>query len=265
MFRRQTATTTLARQLSDADNGGMRLASATLAEPAAPAEAFAVQSETLALNGWSTAGYKVAIRPDGSSISAPMAHITHASASGTAGFERPAVDALEVEICFVLGKDLPPPGAKPYTREALLGYVGGIYSGVEFLDHRLDEGGRSPALLFLADRLGNAGYVLGEELSETVLELGAALPLTVTINGDTVFPGPGKHPNGDPVTPFLAFANALTEDVIKGQIVTTGSLCGVIPVPERAAIAIGGFTTQTVTAASTRSASMLGAGGSIPA
>ncbi|CAN7315614.1 2-keto-4-pentenoate hydratase [Pararhizobium sp. LjRoot255] len=260
-----SATTTLARQLSDADNGGMRLASATLAELAAPAEAFAVQSETLALNGWPTAGYKVAIRSDGSSISAPMAHITHASASGTAGFERPAVDTLEVEICFVLGKDLPPPDGKLYTRETLLGYVSGIYSGVEFLGHRLDEGGRSPALLFLADRLGNAGYVLGEELRETVLEPGSTLPLTVTINGDTVFRGPGKHPNDDPVAPFLAFANALTEAVAQGQIVTTGSLCGAIPVPERAAIAIGGFTTLTVTAASTRNASMLEAGGSIPA
>ncbi|MEK1928819.1 MAG: hypothetical protein AAAC47_03335, partial [Pararhizobium sp.] len=110
-------TTILARQLSDADNKGIRLASATLAEPGTATDAFAVQHETLALNGWLTAGYKVAIRPDGSSVSAPMAHMTHASESGTAGFERPAVDALEVEICFVLGRDLPPPGAEPYTRE----------------------------------------------------------------------------------------------------------------------------------------------------
>lgn len=255
----------LARQLSDADDKGLRLTSATLAEPATPAEALAVQHETLALNGWPTAGYKVALRSDGSSVSAPMAHMTHASPSGTAGFERPAVDALEVEICFMLGRDLPPPDAKPYTRETLLDHVSGIYSGIEFLGHRLDDGGRSPALLFLADRLGNAGYVLGEELSETVLEPGSTLPLTVAIDGDTVFPGPGKHPNGDPVAPFLAFANALTDTVAKGRVITTGSLCGAIPTPERAAITIGGFTTLIVTAASTRSASLLGAGGSLPA
>jgi 2-keto-4-pentenoate hydratase len=249
-----SAMTMLARQLSDADHSGLRLPSATLTEPATPAEAFAVQHETLALNGWLTAGYKVALRPDGSSVSAPMAHMTHASGSGTAGFERPAVDALEVEICFVLGQDLPPPEAKPYTRETLLDHVSGIYSGIEFLGHRLDDGSRSPALLFLADRLGNAGYVLGEELSETVLEPGAALPLTVIINGDIAFRGPGKHPNGDPVAPFLAFANALTDPVAKGRIITTGSLCGAIPTPQRAAIAISGFTTLTVTAASTRGA-----------
>jgi len=132
--------------------------------------------------------------------------------------------------------------------------VSGIYSGIEFLGHRLDDGSRSPALLFLADRLGNAGYVLGEELSETVLEPGAALPLTVIINGDIAFRGPGKHPNGDPVAPFLAFANALTDPVAKGRIITTGSVCGAIPTPQRAAIAISGFTTLTVTAASTRGA-----------
>ncbi|MCV9966301.1 fumarylacetoacetate hydrolase family protein [Pararhizobium sp. BT-229] len=247
------ATATLARQLSDADNTGARLVSAMLAEPATVAEAFAVQRETLALNGWLTAGYKVAIRTDGSSVSAPMAHITYASESGTAGFERPAVDALEVEICFVLGKDLPPPGNEPYTRETLLDHVSAIYSGAEFLGHRLDDGSKSPALLFLADRLGNAGYVLGEELSEDVLEPGRNYPLTITVNGNTVFSGPGKHPNGDPVTAFLAFANTLTHTVAKGRIITTGSLCGALPLPEaRAAIAISGFTTLTVTAASTR-------------
>ncbi len=243
---------TLARQLSDADNQGIRLTSASLAEPATPTEAFAVQCETLALNNWLTGGYKVAIRPDGSSVSAPMAHITHASESGTAGFERPAVDALEVEICFVLGKDLAAPGDTPYTRETLLAHVATISSGVEFLGHRLDDGSKSPALLFLADRLGNAGYILGEELPAKVIEPGQAYPLTITVNGDTVFTGPGKHPNDDPVAGFLVFANALTETVAKGRIITTGSLCGALPLPARAAIAISGFTTLTVTAASTR-------------
>lgn len=247
-----SATETLARQLSDADSQGIRLSSASLTEPTTPAEAFAVQRETLALNGWLTGGYKVAIRPDGSSVSAPMAHITHTSESGTAGFDRPALDALEVEICFVLGKDLPAPGSTPYTRETLLDHVGAIYSGVEFLGHRLDDGSRSPALLFLADRLGNAGYILGEELPTHVIEPGQTYPLTITINGDTVFAGPGKHPNSDPVLAFLAFANALTEPVAQGRIITTGSLCGAIPLPTRAAIAISGFTTLTVTAASTR-------------
>ena len=243
---------TLARQLSDADNQGIRLASASLTEPTTPAEAFAVQRETLSLNNWLTGGYKVAIRPDGSSVSAPMAHITHASESGTAGFERPAVDALEVEICFVLGKDLAVPGDTPYTRETLLDHVATISSGVEFLGHRLDGGSKSPALLFLADRLGNAGYVLGEELPAKMIEPGQAYPLSITINGDTVFTGPGKHPNDDPVAAFLLFANALTDPVAKGRIITTGSLCGAIPTPARAAIAISGFTTLTVTAASTR-------------
>ncbi|HTO33172.1 MAG TPA: hypothetical protein VL202_18650 [Pararhizobium sp.] len=246
------SSTSLASQLSDADKAGRRLTSASLSEPATPADAFAVQHETLSLNGWLTGGYKVAIRPDGSSVSAPMAHITHASESGTAGFERPAVDALEVEICFVLGKDLPAPGTTPYTRETLLDHVAGIYSGVEFLGHRLDDGSKSPALLFLADRLGNAGYVRGEELPAKLIEPGQSYPLTITVNGDTVFEGPGKHPNDDPVAAFLLFANTLTDTVAKGRIITTGSLCGAIPTPPRAAIAISGFTTLAVTAISTR-------------
>lgn len=239
----------LARQLSDADKAGVRLTSGDLPVPQSTADAVAVQRQTLALNGWLTAGYKVGIRPDGTSLCAPMAHITPASASGTAGFERPAIDALEVEICFVLAKDLTPPVDRPYTREMLLSRNDDIYSGVEFLGHRLDNGNTSPALLFLADRLGNAGYVLGEELAPEMLEPGQSYPLTVTLNGDVLFPGPGKHPNDDPLAPFLAFANALTDTVPKGRIITTGSLCGAIPmVRGRSAIAISGFTTLTITA-----------------
>ena len=48
--------------------------------------------------------------------------------------------------------------------------------------------------MFLADRLGNAGYVLGEELPANVIEPGQAYPLTITINGDTVFTGPRQTP-----------------------------------------------------------------------
>lgn len=246
--------TDLARQLSDADAQGIRLASASLAEPATFVEAFDVQHETLVLNGWPAGGYKVAIRPDGRSVSAPMAHVTHAGGFAASNFERPAVDALEVEICFLLAKDLAAPGDAPYTRETLLEHVGGIFSGVEFLGHRLDNGSRSPALLFLADRLGNAGYVRGEELSPAVIAPGQSYPLTIAINGETIFSGPGKHPNDDPLAAFLLFANSLTETVPKGLIITTGSLCGAIPIPAQAAISITGFTTLEITATSTREA-----------
>ncbi|WP_275786653.1 2-keto-4-pentenoate hydratase [Pararhizobium gei] len=246
-----TETLDLARQLSDADRSGVRLASGTLFQPRSAIEAVTVQNETLALNGWLPAGYKIAIRPDGTSVSAPMAHITVSDGGGTAQFERPAIDALEVEICFSLADDLPPAGDQPYTRETLKPYIGDIHSGVEFLGHRLDNGNTSPALLFLADRLGNTGYVVGETLGREVLEPGLSLPLTVTLNGDVVFEGPGKHPNNDPLAPFVAFANALTAVVPKGCIITTGSLCGAIPMaPGHSKIAVTGFTTLTLSTAS---------------
>jgi len=243
--------TELARLLSDADAAGRRLTSASLPVPGSDADAIATQQETLALNGWTAGGYKVAIRPDGTSISAPMAHIVTVSVDGIAAFERPVVDAVEVEICFILGTALTPRGPDGYTRASVLDHVSDIRAGIEFLAHRLDHGSKSQAQVFLADRLGNAGYVLGERLDAGLIAPELSYPLTVTADGKTLFAGPGKHPFIDPVAALLAFANALTQEIPAGQIITTGSLCGPVAMPHNAGIVVSGFATFTVQVRST--------------
>lgn len=243
--------TELARMLSKADADGQRLISASLPVPGSDAEALATQQQTLALNGWKAGGYKVALRPGGPSVSAPMVHVVLASSDGKASFERPVVDAVEVEICFVLGTPLVPRGPDGYTRASVLDHVSAIHAGIEFLAHRLDDGSKSQPQLFLADRLGNAGYVLGEPLDAAVIEPELSYPLTVTADGETLFAGPGKHPFIDPVAPLLAFANTLTQEIPAGQIITTGSLCGPVSMPHNAEIIVSGITRFTVQVKST--------------
>ena len=51
----------------------------------------------------------------------------------------------------------------------------------------------------------------------------------ISLNGVTIYDQPAVHGNGDPMTPFLAWANRKSDDLggLKaGQIITTGSLCG---------------------------------------
>ncbi|WEZ81977.1 hydratase [Rhizobium sp. 32-5/1] len=205
----------------------------------------------MALSSWAAGGYKVAIRPGGISVSAPMAHISFASHEGKATFERPVVDAVEVEICFILATPLTPRGPDGYTRASVLDHVSAIHAGIEFLAHRLDDGSKSQPQLFLADRLGNAGYVLGEQLDVASIEPELSYPLTVIADGETLFAGPGKHPFIDPVAALLAFANALTQEIPAGQIITTGSLCGPVTMPHNAEIVVSGFATFTVQVRST--------------
>lgn len=243
--------TELARLLSKADADGQRLMSASLPVPGSDADALATQQETLALNGWTAGGYKVAIRPNGTSVSAPMAHIVSASNDGKATFERPVIDAVEVEICFVLGTPLTPLGPDGYSRASVLDHVAAIHAGIEFLAHRLDDGSKSQAQLFLADRLANAGYILGERLDAALIKPELSYPLTVTADGETLFTGPGKHPFIDPVAALLAFANALPQEIPAGQIITTGSLCGPVAMPHNAEIVVSGFATFTVQVRST--------------
>ena len=57
----------------------------------------------------------------------------------------------------------------------------------------------------------------------------ASLGCFISLNGVTIYDQPAVHGNGDPMTPFLAWANRKSDDLgsLKaGQIVTTGSLCG---------------------------------------
>ncbi len=244
-------TTELARLLSDADQSGRRLTSASLPVPVSNAQAIAIQHETLTLNGWTVGGYKVAIRPDGTSVSAPMAHITRSSDDSKTTFERPLIDAVEVEICFVLGTPLTPRGPDGYTRASVLEHVSAIRAGIEFLAHRLDDGSKSQPLLFLADRLANAGYLVGDELDAALIEPDLSYPLTIVTNDKSLFTEPCKHPFVDPVAPLLAFANALTQPIPAGQIITTGSLCGAIAIPHDAEIVVSGFAALTVQARST--------------
>lgn len=240
----------LARQLQKADELGTRLDATSLTEPLTVDEAMNVQRKTLALGSKPTFGYKVAIGPNGQSLSAPIGDMAQSDGANAQVFSRPVIEGVEVEICFTLAKDLAPPHGLHYTRETLLEHVGGICSGVEFLAHRLDQGSSSPPLLFLADRLANAGYMVGENLPEALIEPNQTYQLDVQVNGKAVFSGPAMHPNQDPVAPFLLLANSLKETIPKGQVITTGSLCGAIAITTPCTIEISGFTTLVINVAS---------------
>ena len=77
--------------------------------------------------------------------------------------------------------------------------------------------------------MGHGGYVVGPDLDLKVLDDLTELGCFISLNGVTLYDQPAVHGNGDPMTPFLAWANRKAEfmgGLRAGQIVTTGSLCG---------------------------------------
>ena len=105
--------------------------------------------------------------------------------------------------------------------------------GIEVVGGRFDSAASVPFLSFLADNLGNRGYVVGESVPLSALSEVNGLACDVTLNGQPLYEAPASHPAGDPLLPLLAYANAQSDNLggLKaGQLVTTGSLCGVLPI-----------------------------------
>ncbi|WP_018238448.1 fumarylacetoacetate hydrolase family protein [Ensifer sp. BR816] len=207
-----------------------RIAAAQLPAPATIAEATAVQAAFVAPEDAPAAGYKVARSPEGISVAGRLSPIAIVGADARpAAFRWRRGVRVEAEIGFRLASSLPPRQAG-YSRDEVITAIGAVHLGIEVLDSRIDEGSKAPFLLFLADRLGNAGYVLGPELPRDFLDA-EGRTLGVSLDGAPIFEGEAHHPAGDVLAWLVGWANETQRaenSLAAGEIVTTGSLCGAL-------------------------------------
>lgn len=226
--------TTLAASLMQAK---ARIRSDTLVAPSTIAEAFAVQAITMADAPAAPLGYKVARSPEGAAVTGRLLPL---HLGGDATFPWRAGVAIEAEIAVRLATALPP-RAGGYTRDEVKKAVGSVHLGLEVLDSRLVEGSRSPYLLFLSDRLGNAGYLLGPEVPAALVDDVAGTPLEITLGDEIIFADAAKHPAGDVVAWLVDWANREDRPASSlgaGEIITTGSLCGAVPLAKAGLLTI---------------------------
>jgi 2-keto-4-pentenoate hydratase len=235
-----TAIEKLAQGFVKVDLEGTKIPLATLEAncviPGSLEEAMAVQHAFVEATGKTVGGWKLAIRPDGTAVAAPMIDCYGVDDDNIASFSGAAIEGIEVEICFTLASDIPAATATPLSRADILTHIDAVHLGVELLGYRLVEKNQVPFPLFLADRLANRGFVLGPEIDAAIVgtfadNTGDLPHLAVTEGTDIRFDAVVKHPNVDPLAPLVAFANSpLNRDgtLKRGQIVTTGSLCGAI-------------------------------------
>lgn len=207
------------------------------------------QAAAVRLIGRDVTCWKVAINPDRIPVSAPILDLYVAGKDGQVEVNRAGAKGMELEVCFRLSDDVPVPDpARPLTRADLLTRIGAIHFGVELLGFRIAEEDKAPFPLFLADRLGNHSFVLGPQIEQADFDRIAAqdasiLDVTVQNHDDILFAGKPKHPLGDPLKPMLAYANSPMDKLgglRRGQVVTTGSVCGLIKFAREADITISG-------------------------
>lgn len=195
-------------------------------------EALAIQGR-LRFAGAVNDAWKVARSPDGVGVSARLHPVVEKPVGGNLPWRRGV--QLEIEIAVKLAKDLPPVTDRSYQRADLLEAIGTVHLGAELVRSVLIEGSKVSYPLFLADRLGNDGYVLGPEISREFLDPANTPHLSVTAAETSIYDAAGRHPTGDTLSWMLDFANQPDRDVTSlkaGTLITTGSLCGIIPIPE---------------------------------
>lgn len=182
--------------------------------------------------GASVGGWKVAVRPDGVAVAAPL---FRSLITGQTDFPIHPVGlmGIEVEIGLRLKRDLPARPMTAYRRDDILAATQALFIGIEIVSTRLPDHANAPFPLVLADNLANGGYVMGAEITDwSGLDL-SGLMTSVVIDGRMVYEKPGGHGSGDPLVPVVAYASAQIDclgGLRRGQIITTGTLCGLLPV-----------------------------------
>lgn len=219
----------MATRLVRARLSGEDVSNSGLPVPDNMASAMQVQALVQAQLARPVAGWKVAIAADNVPVAAPLLEV-YPAASEIRLFQK---CTIEVELAVVLGKELPRRGAGSYNRSDIIDAIESLVVGIEVIGGRFDSGASVPFLSFLADNLGNRAYVIGDRLPLSILDQVGGLACHVTLDESSIYQAPAAHPAGDPLLPLLAYANRQSDclgGLKAGQVVTTGSLCGVIPV-----------------------------------
>jgi 2-keto-4-pentenoate hydratase len=219
----------IADELVRAHLSGRGIVSSSLPVPLSPASAMQVQALVRERLAKPVAGWKVAIGPQQLPVAAPLLDL-YPDSSEIRLFHN---CAIEVELAVYLRKDLPRRETGAYDRSDILDSIENVVLGIEVIGARFDSAANVPFLSFLADNLGNRAYVVGDSVQLSALSEVNGLDCHVTLDGQPLYQAPASHPAGDPLLPLLAYANAQSDHLggLKaGQVVTTGSLCGVLPV-----------------------------------
>jgi len=218
----------LARKIVDARSRRVFLRPETTELPGDLADAMRVQEIVMRTTGSRPLGWKVAIGPTGQPVAAPLFDIV-SGAEGQFAFFPGCI--IEIELCIRLHAELIPRPGTLLSRDDILEAADAVFIGIEIVRSRLEFPATHPFPLFLADNLGNAGYLLGPELDRSSLDDVLGQRCVVKHEGTVIVDAPARHPMSDPLAPLLAYANEPSDfagGLRRCQYVTTGALCGAI-------------------------------------
>jgi hypothetical protein len=236
-----TTETDLVNALADAQRAGSKSVDQSAYSGVDRAGAYRIQHATAKALGMSPGMLKVAIAPDKIGSVAPI----YTGRVGDSGLRLSSsgVTGLEVEVGVVLARDLPP-GSDAAAVEAA---VGRYFMGIEVCGTRYADRTKAVYDAGLADNMSAFGYAIDPSDWEHGQNLDG-LNIELTFNGETIWNKPPKHGFGTVLASLVAYAALLEQPypLKAGTIVTTGSLCGLVPTngPGKGVAKMGGHTVE---------------------
>jgi 2-keto-4-pentenoate hydratase len=203
--------------------------------PADVEAALAIQARVASVLGMPIGGWKCSVPTEARPVAmAPIFAPTIVRTSPCALLPIGGMARIEPEIAFVLDRDLPQRGT-PYAEDEIRAAIREARFVIELIGPRYADPAAVGFPELLADGIANQGLFVGPVLSAPFTRHLEDFPLTVKASGTTLLERAGKHPDGHPLRPLYWLANYLAEKrdapLRAGQIVTTGSYCGVLDVP----------------------------------
>ncbi len=215
----------LASTLIAAYKSGRRVPVDADAQALTLAEAMPMQATIAAGIGAAVGGWKVAI-PNGAPGYAPM-FAANIRESGSRWAIPQEGFLVEIELAFTLKSDLPVRPGRPYSRDEVLAALDHAVVGIELIASRFEKSPpTAPFPAWLADNMGNAGYVTGAAIPVAAFKDMTGFRTVYRADGVVAQEVTG-HPLGDPLAPIVACASDEANafgGFKAGQIVTTGSL-----------------------------------------
>ena len=211
--------------------------------PADADQGLAIQRRVGEILGLEIGGWKCSVpTPERRIAAAPIFAPTITSVAPCPIMPIAGKARVEPEIAFMLARDLPA-RATPYDEADVRAAIGEARLVLELMGPRYVDPAAVTFPELLADSVANQGLFVGPVLSNPHgLSLDA---FAIVIDGadGTLITRDGKHPDGHPLRPLYWLANFLAAggygegvSLKAGQVVTTGSYCGVVDVPLETAL-----------------------------
>ena len=223
-----------------------RRAGQTISSPdgsLAPADAYAVQLESIALRGSRVVAWKVGAKTaDGPIQGSALPSDAFQQSPGSVRRSSFGVFGLELEIAFRLGRTFAP-ATTPYSTDEVMEAIASMSATIEVVSSRYADWPRVAPPLQLADLQNHGALCVAEPVAYDPAYPFDQPAARFEFDGSSVLVATPRNPAGDPrrLLPWLVNhvtlrGAAFTEDTW----VTTGSYTG-MHFPEAAGVAVGKF------------------------